>query len=627
MTTKRLLTRLLVFLFLGISFSLYSAGVVRKEVRLFSTFEDFVNNRPLKVYPTENEFRSDKRNKKGHIIVFKEKTANGKTLAASFHIPPIHQEKYLRLNEFGFKQADSTKKKIVVYDSLDNFYRKRALKVYNSKDCETNVYNDSNFVFKHHKANLIKVTYYYNRYSNHIYQTIYRIPKILLNDFLNKSVAVGVMSAQHAELLKQKQDEHITIKFDYRPKYLDATREKAIEMKYTRQSSTAGSTRAVAPDPGQFSPYYLHLDGQGSVVAVTDRAGELLERVTYSTYGVPTFWDYTQGATPVKRSRSVVGNDLLFQGRRYDYETGLYYFRNRFYDPRVGRFLQTDPLGYVDSLNLYQAFNNNPPNFRDPLGKQHFPSNEVLLIKNRISGLEDTILKALANPRTKPQQAINFLDAYSNLYDKYGNDSNYQFSLKGLLKVERDFVLQTDRKQVERFFNQIYKELAIIYGSVIAGEMMGAPIFNQMLKGMGAASKTASVADDIARAGKAAITTIDDVAKVGSNYIDDVSMTRVGRWMSKSEYQQMLNSGFVQKSHGHITHVTYPANPEAFKAAKSGSVFVEFDVPTSSIVPGGKEGWGIIPGPGSIYDKLKIRKGFPGYKMPKAKNIKVVKRR
>jgi len=46
----------------------------------------------------------------------------------------------------------------------------------------------------------------------------------------------------------------------------------------------------------------------------------------------------------------------------------LYYFRARYYHPELGRFLQTDPKGYIDSMNLYQAFGNNPVNFTDPLG-------------------------------------------------------------------------------------------------------------------------------------------------------------------------------------------------------------------------------------------------------------------
>jgi RHS repeat-associated protein len=59
---------------------------------------------------------------------------------------------------------------------------------------------------------------------------------------------------------------------------------------------------------------------------------------------------------------------LFFQGRELDPVTGLYDFRARWYDPRLGRFLSPDPLGYVDSPNLYQAFLGNPVNVRDPMG-------------------------------------------------------------------------------------------------------------------------------------------------------------------------------------------------------------------------------------------------------------------
>lgn len=46
------------------------------------------------------------------------------------------------------------------------------------------------------------------------------------------------------------------------------------------------------------------------------------------------------------------------------------YFRARYFCPIMGRFLQTDPMGYKDSLNLYQSFNQNPVNFVDPMGEE-----------------------------------------------------------------------------------------------------------------------------------------------------------------------------------------------------------------------------------------------------------------
>jgi filamentous hemagglutinin len=64
------------------------------------------------------------------------------------------------------------------------------------------------------------------------------------------------------------------------------------------------------------------------------------------------------------------GNNSLLHGRTYEPEVGLYYFRNRYYHPKLGRFLQQDPNGYEDSLNAYQAFNQNPVNFTDPMGQE-----------------------------------------------------------------------------------------------------------------------------------------------------------------------------------------------------------------------------------------------------------------
>jgi RHS repeat-associated protein len=65
---------------------------------------------------------------------------------------------------------------------------------------------------------------------------------------------------------------------------------------------------------------------------------------------------------------SAVGNPYLFTARRWDFYTQLYYYRFRDYSPLIGRFLQPDPLGYIDGMNMYAYCGNNPVNFVDPWG-------------------------------------------------------------------------------------------------------------------------------------------------------------------------------------------------------------------------------------------------------------------
>ena len=101
--------------------------------------------------------------------------------------------------------------------------------------------------------------------------------------------------------------------------------------------------------------------------------------------------------------------------------------------------------------------------------------------------------------------------------------------------------------------------------------------------------------------------------------------TRVGRWMSKEEYNSMVSTGKVQLSGDNKIHVANPANINVFKnQAPNGSIYVEFDVPSHSISQGGTDGWGIVNGPGSLLDRLYEKKGLPRItEVPDATNISI----
>jgi len=102
---------------------------------------------------------------------------------------------------------------------------------------------------------------------------------------------------------------------------------------------------------------FYHQNALWSVVAVTDESGAVLERYAYDAYGCAS-------------TSSAVGNPFFFTGRQLDEETGLYFYRARYYDCSKGRFLQRDPIEYGSGMNLYEYALGNPTRYVDPNGTQ-----------------------------------------------------------------------------------------------------------------------------------------------------------------------------------------------------------------------------------------------------------------
>lgn len=113
--------------------------------------------------------------------------------------------------------------------------------------------------------------------------------------------------------------------------------------------------------------YHFLRDVLGSVVGLTDASGNLIERYTYDPYG-KTFIEKWDGSAWAATSASSFGNPFGWTGQRYDAATGTYHFLFRTYSPTMGRWLQRDPVGYVDGVSLYALLNCSPINGIDPLG-------------------------------------------------------------------------------------------------------------------------------------------------------------------------------------------------------------------------------------------------------------------
>jgi RHS repeat-associated protein len=98
---------------------------------------------------------------------------------------------------------------------------------------------------------------------------------------------------------------------------------------------------------------YYHRNRQYSISALTDNSGAVFERYSYDAYGNTTIL-HPNGSTV--RTNSSAGNYFMYTGRFNQVELGLHYFRARWYDPALGRFISRDPLGFVDGMSLYRGY-------------------------------------------------------------------------------------------------------------------------------------------------------------------------------------------------------------------------------------------------------------------------------
>ncbi len=110
--------------------------------------------------------------------------------------------------------------------------------------------------------------------------------------------------------------------------------------------------------------FTYHQNALGNVSEISAPGGGVVEWVTYDAYGKAT----VRNSAGTTQGSSYVGNPFLFTGREFDAESGMYHYRARAYDPETGRFLQRDPLGYVDGLGLYEYVGSRPSTSVDPSG-------------------------------------------------------------------------------------------------------------------------------------------------------------------------------------------------------------------------------------------------------------------
>ena len=159
--------------------------------------------------------------------------------------------------------------------------------------------------------------------------------------------------------------------------------------------------------------YFYHADGLGSIIEITDSRQRVVQKYDYDSFGMPRIENpaYShlmqtpgmQHSQALNKSKSNNASDkahsklfgffeslfyksdksmsqiqtnasfiqpYAFSGREWDGETGLYFYRTRYYNPQEGRFLSRDPIGFAGGdYNLYGYVQNDPVNFTDPNGE------------------------------------------------------------------------------------------------------------------------------------------------------------------------------------------------------------------------------------------------------------------
>ena len=148
---------------------------------------------------------------------------------------------------------------------------------------------------------------------------------------------------------------------------------------YVSYSSTVGggtgggSGGTTTPPPagggatvGMEAVYWHHNDHLGTPQALTDINGTKVWEMSQTPFGIATVNEDVDG------DGITVTNNFRFPGQYYDSETGLNYNYFRTYDPILGRYTQSYPIGLLASMNTFGYVSGNPMYFTDPLGLAQF---------------------------------------------------------------------------------------------------------------------------------------------------------------------------------------------------------------------------------------------------------------
>ena len=177
----------------------------------------------------------------------------------------------------------------------------------------------------------------------------------------------------------------------------------------TREYVWLGGLPVAQVDGATGEVFFIHADHLGSPQAVTDALGQLAWEDVYQPFGTAT---NTGAATAVSM-------DLRFPGQRTEAETGYAYNYFRDYDPTLGRYLQSDPIGLRGGLNTYAYVGGNPVGAIDPYGLWSTEAHNQMIDSAFIGVLSNRDVSSL-------KAGSKYADSFAN----QGGDKTYMHSMR-----------------------------------------------------------------------------------------------------------------------------------------------------------------------------------------------------
>jgi RHS repeat-associated protein len=169
-----------------------------------------------------------------------------------------------------------------------------------------------------------------------------------------------------------------------------------------RYAQGLGIDEPLAMLAGSTSAYY-QADGLGSVTSLSDSAGTVAETYAYDSFGKTT-------------ATGSLFNPFQYTGRESDPETGLYYYRARYYEPSAGRFLNEDPIAFRGGINFYSYVADNPVTLVDPGGNDY-----------HVSQQDDTLVVSATVTIYGPNASNGLARSWQNDVNRYWNAGNFRY--------------------------------------------------------------------------------------------------------------------------------------------------------------------------------------------------------